>query len=266
MSAPREDESFIPSFRDELLAVSETALPALSAARLERCDGYVLVSYPRFPSAAMNGIWSWGSGGAAAGELASRLAEIEATGVSPGVIVFDREAPALEREAHRLGLTERHEIPGMVATGSTLQDVGAAGLEFVMASNRERLGQALDVAAAGFGFPREWGEEYYSPAMHDLGARVYLGLEEGAPVATAVAFRSERSVGIFNVATLPDRRRRGYGAATTYHAAADGLAAGTRIAWLQASGMGVGIYERLGFETVSTAELWVRPEADVTGI
>ena len=255
-----------PSFRDELLTASETLLPALSAARLERCEGYLLVSYPRFPSAATNGVWSWGGGGQVAGELASRLAEIEATGVSPGVLVFDQEAPELEHEARRLGLTERHEIPGMAATPSTFQDAGSAGLDLATAVDPERRGQALEVAAASFGFPREWGEEYYSGAMHDLGARIYVGLEAGRPVTTAIAFHGERSVGIFNVATLPERRGRGYGAAITSRAAADGFAAGAHLAWLQASGMGLGVYQRLGFETVSTAELWTRPEADVTGI
>ena len=115
-----------PSFRDELLNVWETFTAALPAARLERGEGYVVVSYPRFPSAAMNAVWSWGGGGTAAAELVSRLAEIEASNVSPGVIISDGEAPELEREARRLGLTERHEIPGMVATASTFQPAESA--------------------------------------------------------------------------------------------------------------------------------------------
>ena len=255
-----------PRFRDELLNVWETFTAALPAARLERGDGYVVVSYPPFPSAAMNAVWSWGGGGSAAAELASRLAEIEAAGVSPGVIVSDGEAPELEREARRLGLTERYEIPGMVATAETFQPADAAGLDIVVALEPEQYEQALDVAAAGFGFPREWAEELYSPAMLNIGVRLYLGLTASRPVTTALAFRSEGSVGIFNVATPAEERGRGYGAAVTSRAAADGFAAGARMVWLQASGMGFGIYERLGFETVSTAELWVRPDADVTGV
>jgi ribosomal protein S18 acetylase RimI-like enzyme len=255
-----------PSFRDELLNVWETFTAALQTARLERGEGYVVVSYPPFPSAAMNAIWSWGGGGSAVGDLASRLAEIDAAGVSPGVIVFDGEAPELEREARRLGLTERHEIPGMVATASTFQPADSAELDVVVALEREHCEQALDVAAGGFGFPREWAEELYSPAMLALGVSFYIGLAAGCPVTTAVAFRSEGSVGIFNVATPAAKRGRGYGAAVTSRVAADGFAAGARTAWLQASGMGLGIYQRLGFETVSTAELWVRPNADTTGV
>jgi N-acetylglutamate synthase len=255
-----------PSFRDELLTVWETFAAALPAARFERGPGYVVVSYPRFPSAAMNAVWSLGSGATAAAELATRLAEIEAAGISPGVLVFDGEAPELERESQRLGLTERHEIPGMVATASTFQPADAAELEIVFALEREQCEQALDVAAAGFGFPRTWAEELYSPELLAVGVTLYVGLAAGRPVTTALAFRSEGSVGIFNVATPPEERGRGYGAAVTSRAAVDGFAAGARTAWLQASGMGFGIYERLGFETVSTAELWVRPNADTTGV
>jgi ribosomal protein S18 acetylase RimI-like enzyme len=254
-------------FRDELLTVWEMFTASLPGARLERGAGYVLVSYPRFPSAAMNAVWSWGGGGTAVADLASRLAEIEGTGVSPGVMVSDREAPELEDEARRLGLTERHEIPGMVATASTFRPADSAGLDVVVAHEREQCEQALDVAAAGFGFPREWAEELYSPAILELeGTSLYLGLAAGRPVTTALAVRSERSVGIFNVATPPEERGRGYAAEVTSRAAADGFDAGVQTAWLQASGMGFGIYRRLGFETVSTAELWVRPDADTTGV
>lgn len=252
--------------RDELLTVWETFVAALPAARLEQAPGYVVVSYPRFPSAAMNAVWSWGGGATAAADLASRLAEIEAAGAPPGVIVFDGEAPELEREARRLGLTERHEIPGMVATTSTFRPAHAAELEIVVARERQQCEQALDVAAAGFGFPREWAEELYSPELLAPGLTLYLGLAAERPVTTALTFRTEESVGIFNVATPPEERGRGYGAAVTSRAVVDGLSAGARTAWLQASGMGFGIYERLGFETVSTAELWVRPDADTTGV
>lgn len=252
------------SFRDELLNAWETFTAALPAARLERGPGYVVVAYPSFPSAAMNAVWSWGGGAAAVAELASRLAEIEASGVSPGVIVFDGEASELEREARTLGLTERHEIPGMVVTASTFQPADSAELDVVVALEREQCEKALDVAAAGFGFPREWAEELYAPELLAVGVSLYLGLAAGRPVTTALALRSEESVGIFNVATPAEERGRGYGAAVTSRAAADAFAAGARTAWLQASGMGFGIYKRLGFETVSTAELWVRPNADTT--
>lgn len=254
------------SFRDELLTVWETLATALPAARFEQGPGYVVVSYPRFPAAAMNAVWAWGGGATAVAELPERLAEIEAEGVSPGVIVFNGEAPELEREARRLGYAERHEIPGMVATASAFDLAEAVELEIVVARESEECATASDVAAAGFGFPRDWVEDLYSPDLRAIGVTVYLGLVGKRPVTTALAFRTEGSVGVFNVATPPEERGRGYGAAVTSRAAADGFATGAGSVWLQASRMGFGVYQRLGFETVSTAGLWARPDADTARV
>jgi hypothetical protein len=258
--------TFSDHLNDELLTVWEALVGALTEARVERRDGYVFLSYPKFPSPVMNGIWSLGDNPAAAQDLASALDEIEAMGVTPGVVVRDHEAPALEEEARRLGLTEPHRVPGMIATAGSFRPADAAGIDVVSARSRALLDQALDVAAAGFGFPREWAEEFYSPGALERRLTVYLGLAAGRGVTTAVACRTASSVGIFNVSTPPEERRRGYGAAVTSRAAADGLAEGAETVWLQASGMGDNVYRRLGFEQVSTYELWVRPGTDTANV
>jgi predicted GNAT family acetyltransferase len=65
-------------------------------------------------------------------------------------------------------------------------------------------------------------------------------------------------VGVFNVATPPEHRRRGYGAAITARVVSDGLAAGARWAWLQSSPAGYRVYEELGFRTLERWLAWVR--------
>jgi len=67
----------------------------------------------------------------------------------------------------------------------------------------------------------------------------------------------ENHVGLFNVATLPAHRRRGYGAAITERAVRDGLDRGARWAWLQSSTAGYGVYEKLGFRTQQSWECWI---------
>jgi hypothetical protein len=62
-----------------------------------------------------------------------------------------------------------------------------------------------------------------------------------------------RTGGVVTVLTglpMEAARRRGYGAAMTARAVADGVVAGCDVAALQASEMGRPIYERLGFRTV----------------
>jgi predicted GNAT family acetyltransferase len=78
-------------------------------------------------------------------------------------------------------------------------------------------------------------------------------------VSTAVGYSIDGTVGIFNVATPPEFRRRGYGAAITAHAARDGLNHGADLAWLQSSSMGESVYLRLGFREVETYLLHTRP-------
>jgi ribosomal protein S18 acetylase RimI-like enzyme len=82
------------------------------------------------------------------------------------------------------------------------------------------------------------------------GMRCYVGEVDGRAVATGLGFTVDDHVGIFNVATSPEVRRRGYGAALTARATEDGLAAGAGWAWLQSSPSGYRVYERLGFRPV----------------
>jgi hypothetical protein len=110
------------------------------------------------------------------------------------------------------------------------------------------------------------GEDVSAPAVEELLDAVAatrlpysLNARPGALpglAATAMAFTVGDAVGIFNVGTLRPHRRRGYGAAITARAVADGLAAGGRWAWLESSDDGLRVYERLGFATVETHAVW----------
>jgi predicted GNAT family acetyltransferase len=76
-------------------------------------------------------------------------------------------------------------------------------------------------------------------------------------VTTGMGLTIGSYVGVFNIATPPARRRRGYGAAVTVRAVADGVAAGARWAWLQSSGAGYPVYDRLGFRTTEDWNCWL---------
>jgi predicted GNAT family acetyltransferase len=89
---------------------------------------------------------------------------------------------------------------------------------------------------------------------------LYAGYTDGRPVSAGLGVRSGDTIGIYNIATIPACRRRGYGAAMTSRIAADGAAAGCDLAILQASEMGRPVYERLGYETVVEYCAWVEPD------
>jgi predicted GNAT family acetyltransferase len=80
----------------------------------------------------------------------------------------------------------------------------------------------------------------------------------GEVVTTAVGVTVGERVGVFNVATPAEHRRRGYGAAITARVVDDGVASGARWAWLQSSPSGYRVYEALGFRTLERWLTWVR--------
>jgi GNAT superfamily N-acetyltransferase len=117
---------------------------------------------------------------------------------------------------------------------------------------------AQEVAEAGFELEVGTLAPFYAPALLSLAELSYhVGFFAGEPVATALAYRVDATVGVFNVATPPSRRGRGYGTALTA-AAARGGEPGPELAWLQASEPGEPVYRRMGFRTVETYNLFTR--------
>jgi ribosomal protein S18 acetylase RimI-like enzyme len=81
----------------------------------------------------------------------------------------------------------------------------------------------------------------------DCPLRLYVGYLGAEPVAASEATRAGGVVGLYNVATRREFRRRGFGAALTAWPLRDGRAQGDRTAVLQAASEGVRLYERIGF-------------------
>ena len=144
------------------------------------------------------------------------------------------------------------EMPGMVArldelpepelpNGATLEAVG----------DLPTFRAWLDVVVAGFEMPSIMGETFLKFGGLGFGPGtplLLLARLDGRPVSTALAAVAAGGVILSNVATLPDARGRGLGRAITLAAMRHGAEAGARIAVLQATEMGRGVYHHLGFE------------------
>jgi predicted GNAT family acetyltransferase len=190
------------------------------------------------------------------------MAEVEKLGLPFGVGLRATRAPGLEAEAHRLGLTAVARLPAMVLAADELRDRGTPGLEIVGVRQSADLERALAVMAAGFEVPAAVLRGLFQPAIAEVpGMSIYLATVDGAPVATATSWLGDGGVGIFNVATPPPWRGRGYGAAVTARAVEKGFAAGAELAWLQSSRLGEPVYQRMGFRQVDTHLLLTRPRA-----
>ncbi len=77
----------------------------------------------------------------------------------------------------------------------------------------------------------------------------HVAFDGDVPVSAACGFRTGDTGGIYSVATPPEFRGRGFAAAVTSAATNHLFELGVAHVVLQASKLGFGVYERLGFTT-----------------
>lgn len=98
--------------------------------------------------------------------------------------------------------------------------------------------------------------------LADERQRLWVGWEGDQPISAASAFVAAGVNNVTLVATLPEARGRGYGAALTWRAT---LADPTLPALLLATDEGRPVYERLGYLSLFRFTLWARNRPAVTG-
>jgi GNAT superfamily N-acetyltransferase len=143
-------------------------------------------------------------------------------------------------------------MPGMAAW--PLQDMATVPVparhEIRRVTDAAGVADHVAAGAEGFGMPVEWLDTIMTTVLDEPAARVYVGYTDGVPVTTGLGMVTGRTIGVYNISTVPAARRRGYGAAMTMRIVDDAAAEGCDVATLQASDMGKPTYERLGFRTV----------------
>ena len=164
-----------------------------------------------------------------------------------------------------LGLAELEpddRLPGMALAPIPDGAPGPAELEVRPIDDLAGFDDHIRTAALGFGLDEGLVRSFLDPRLLDEpGVRYYVGYIDGEPVTTGVGIATRRTIGVYNIATVESARRRGYGAAMTVRAVLDGRAAGSDVAVLQASAMGLPIYERLGYRTVVGYRAFADPES-----
>jgi len=99
------------------------------------------------------------------------------------------------------------------------------------------------------------GRRGFADGVLDIrGFRLWLGLLDGAPVATAAAHVTDTLVDVEWISAMPAARGRRIGEALTWAAT---LAAPELPAMLIASDLGQPIYERMGYLRVARFTLWI---------
>jgi ribosomal protein S18 acetylase RimI-like enzyme len=232
----------------------------VDGARFERRGNLLFALYPPFPIPQCNGPWVAEDTEAAAAGLAEAVAEVEAAGAWPWVQT--RSGYELtQRAAAELGLTARESLPGMVVRPDELVSPPVDGVLAIDLIAPDEATGANAVLAASFGVPIEMLDAIATAFLSLDGVSCFVGRVDGEVVVTALGITIDDVTGVFNVATMPDHRGRGHGAALTARVVRDGFERGARLAFLQSSALGHRVYQRLGFRDVEEYILLSRPTA-----
>ncbi len=103
----------------------------------------------------------------------------------------------------------------------------------------------------GYGLPEAWSIDFFELLASlglDLPIRHYLAYLDGEPVANSTLLLGAGVAGIYNVATIPEARGQGIGAALTLFPLQQAAELGYHAGILQSSEMGFSVYRRLGFQ------------------
>lgn len=146
------------------------------------------------------------------------------------------------------------EATGMAAALHSLpQDVSVPpGLVVQQVADIEVMKKWCHVLCVGFEMPgfvgealldlcRSIGFDSQSPVRH------YVAWLNDEPVSASSMFLGAGVAGIYNVATVPEARRRGIGSATTLMPLREARTLGYRVGILHSTHMGINAYYRLGF-------------------
>jgi GNAT superfamily N-acetyltransferase len=174
-----------------------------------------------------------------------------------------RESVGVEDgDAERLGLVRRGGIPSLVLDDLALMRASAGVREVRDAG---ALADMIEVVGAGFDWaPEDLARVFTERMFSDERWCGFVLYDGDAPVATAQIVVDENGTGgVYYVATRQAWRGRGHGAAVTSHAIAAARERGCVRSSLQASPMGLPIYERMGFRQVAYYVQYVPQESKV---
>ena len=177
------------------------------------------------------------------------------------VFLSDRIADRLAGPAAALGLQPAGRVPLMVYHPTAVEVVppGTDRFRIEVVTSAATLRRVNELSVATFGFGPEVVERVFTPSMLDTpGVTFFLGWEGEEPVSTVMTQRVGATVGVWSMATRPDRQRQGAGRAVLRHAVAHNRAQGAELFYLLATEAGKPLYKATGFSTLAEPAVWVR--------
>jgi ribosomal protein S18 acetylase RimI-like enzyme len=234
---------------------------AVAGGEVLEIDGLVL-SLTNLPDASLNATCVAAEPSDPDRALAAAEAAFRARGMPWFGLDLERGAhPEVERAARSAGLALLFTRPAFaVAVDDLLDPQDPEGVAIEPVEDREALAGLRAVEVEAFGTAPEVAEGLVGPALLERDdACLWRARDAELTVGEAAGLRLDGTVGVFGVGVLEASRGRGIGAALTTAAARSFPEAD--LAWLLPSERAEPLYRRLGFETVSEWQVWVRPPA-----
>lgn len=257
------------SIRPPIMGEAERVAEGLEAAARRRAltaprgevvelDG-VVMTFTNLPDESLNGGIVVAMPADPARTIAAAAAAAHQRNQPLGLEVERDRHPELEAALATAGLTKLFSHPALIADPATMwRPPAPTGLQTMSVVDPTGLAAMVSVEIEAFGTDPQSARGLLSPGLlHDRDTRAFIGTMDRRPVAQAIAYRHQRSVGVFGVAVLPPARRRGIGSAITV-AAATGFA-DVDLVWLHPTRMARSMYERLGFREVAVWDVWTTP-------
>ena len=241
------DEAQIGTLADRNLAATWAAVARRAGGAVGQVD-MVQLAATGLPIAFFNGAYVTGRTVDPQAVVEHAVAFMAEQGVPWLLWVREGVDDAVLAAGRRAGLGEAGGPPAMVLRPIPPVPPPPDGLVITVAADAADVDAHCSLAAAAFQMPVEIARRLVDPkALADPGVGVVVGRIDGEPVATAVVSTSGTTAGVYNVATAPEHQRRGFGAALTWAAVAEGVRRGCDHAVLQSSPSGQPVYEAMGF-------------------
>lgn len=232
---------------------------------VERCGSLTIVR-TGIRSASFNPVFALDPPGEVA-RVAQRIGQLLLGGGLPWALVTTSSTDAaLAPLIEELGLERAMILPGMVRDidPSSLPPP-STDLEVHPVTTGEERRDFAAIVTGAFGAPpgllAPWIGAIVGPSRR---VSFYLGYTAGRPVCASLRVVTGRIAGIYLVSTLPEFRRRGFGAVMTWRAARDGYGEGCTVGYLQASGPGRSVYEQMGYRVVEEYHIWFQKSGSRT--
>ena len=176
-------------------------------------------------------------------------------------IIFPEADKAIDDIAADLGLAYAVDFPFMVRDDVPLEPSGNPDVEVACASGAEDADASADVLVSAYSMPKDSVLRALPATLFDsTGVDVYVARTNGEIVGSVTLTYHGDTCGIWAMATNASHQRAGIGLRLLSTVMSQVRNNKIRRFFLGATPAGYRLYEKLGFETVCTARVWVSGE------